>query len=188
MSRAAALAVVACAVPGAAAEPNQFERAVKPILAAKCFKCHGADATSTSRDLRTAAAIKQGGETGPERLAFHHHGRAERLADISDAKPVKALLRDPIPPTVGPPTGIRPASRPCHHRRSARRDLGCCDRNTQRVTDRGGEMFRPLRTIRRVGPALVGSPHTHARLAPATDDQDRLHAPVIASGPASRAP
>ena len=65
MIRLAALAVVAFAVPVAAAEPPRFERDVKPILTAKCLKCHGADSTKASLDLRTAAAIKKGGETGP---------------------------------------------------------------------------------------------------------------------------
>ena len=65
MFRVAALAVIVFAVPIAAAEPPRFERDVKPILAAKCLKCHGAETAKASLDLRTTAAIKQGGETGP---------------------------------------------------------------------------------------------------------------------------
>src|SRR5262245_38078810 len=65
MFRLAALAVVVLTAPLAAAEPPRFERDVKPILVAKCFKCHGADSTKAELDLRTTAAIKKGGETGP---------------------------------------------------------------------------------------------------------------------------
>ena len=49
MFRLAVAAVVVFTVP-VAAEPPRFERDVKPILAAKCLKCHGADAAWRYRD------------------------------------------------------------------------------------------------------------------------------------------
>jgi hypothetical protein len=48
-----------------AVPPPKFERDVKPILAAKCFKCHGGDSTKSGFDVRTEAAIRAGGDTGP---------------------------------------------------------------------------------------------------------------------------
>jgi hypothetical protein len=84
----AALAVAVLAVPAAAAEPPRFERDVKPILAAKCLKCHGADAAKASLDLRTTAAIKTGGETGPA---------------VVPGNPAKSLLVEQIASGAMPP-------------------------------------------------------------------------------------
>jgi hypothetical protein len=56
----AAFAALAVALP-----PPRFERDVKPIFAAKCLKCHGGDSTKSGFDVRTAAAIRGGGDTGP---------------------------------------------------------------------------------------------------------------------------
>jgi mono/diheme cytochrome c family protein len=90
MSRMAALAVtaIAFATPVAAADPPRFERDVKPILAAKCLKCHGAENAKASLDLRTPAAIKQGGETGPA---------------IISGNPAKSLLLEQVTSGAMPP-------------------------------------------------------------------------------------
>ena len=65
MFRMAALAAFAFAHTAVAAEPPRFERDVKPLFVAKCVKCHGGDSTKSGLDLRTATAVKQGGDTGP---------------------------------------------------------------------------------------------------------------------------
>ena len=60
MVLATTLAIIAIALP-----PPRFERDVKAVLAAKCLKCHGGDSTKSGFDVRTANAIRAGGDTGP---------------------------------------------------------------------------------------------------------------------------
>ncbi len=64
MFRLGTLSVAVFALAATAAEPR-FERDVKPIFAAKCEKCHSGEITKSGLDLRTAAAVKRGGDTGP---------------------------------------------------------------------------------------------------------------------------
>ena len=55
--------IVSGSVPGTAAEPLQYNRDVRPILADKCFQCHGPDSASRQADLRLdrrEAAIEAG--------------------------------------------------------------------------------------------------------------------------------
>ena len=47
-----------------AVEP-EFERDVKPILMAHCFKCHGLEARKAGLDLRTQTMMLRGGDNGP---------------------------------------------------------------------------------------------------------------------------
>ena len=42
-----------------------FDKEILPILKARCIGCHGATAPKAGLDLRTVAAILQGGESGP---------------------------------------------------------------------------------------------------------------------------
>jgi hypothetical protein len=42
-----------------------FEKAVVPLLREKCWNCHGAKKQKAGLDLRTRAALLQGGESGP---------------------------------------------------------------------------------------------------------------------------
>jgi mono/diheme cytochrome c family protein len=56
--------------PGNAAPPApgpapQFETDVRPILAARCFECHGADTQESKLDLRSVSAMLRGGRGGP---------------------------------------------------------------------------------------------------------------------------
>lgn len=52
------------------AEPSRdaithFETSVRPLLAAKCFKCHAAEKQQASLRLDSAAAVATGGDSGP---------------------------------------------------------------------------------------------------------------------------
>ncbi|HEY3788135.1 MAG TPA: DUF1549 domain-containing protein, partial [Urbifossiella sp.] len=88
MASSAAFAVMmAFAIPGAADAPR-FERDVKPILVAKCIKCHGGETTKSGLDLRTASSIRQGGDTGPS---------------IAANDPAKSLLFEQITSGAMPP-------------------------------------------------------------------------------------
>jgi mono/diheme cytochrome c family protein len=51
--------------PAAAAEPVDYLRDVKPILAKNCYACHGADKQRSGLRLDTAAALLKGGNAGP---------------------------------------------------------------------------------------------------------------------------
>jgi mono/diheme cytochrome c family protein len=51
--------------PVAAAEPVDYLRDVKPILAANCYACHGAEKQRSGLRLDTAAALLHGGNAGP---------------------------------------------------------------------------------------------------------------------------
>jgi hypothetical protein len=55
------------ALPASAAEPApvNFEREVAPLLASKCLRCHGEKKRSSGLDLRTRAAMLEGGDSGP---------------------------------------------------------------------------------------------------------------------------
>jgi mono/diheme cytochrome c family protein len=51
--------------PVAAAEPADYLRDVKPILAKNCYACHGAEKQRSGLRLDTAAALLRGGNAGP---------------------------------------------------------------------------------------------------------------------------
>jgi mono/diheme cytochrome c family protein len=51
--------------PAAAAEPVDYLRDVKPILAKNCYACHGADKQRSGLRLDTAAGLIRGGNAGP---------------------------------------------------------------------------------------------------------------------------
>ncbi len=53
------------AAVGATAAPVSFDKDVKPILEARCLKCHGAAMQLAKLDLRTREAAFKGGEKGP---------------------------------------------------------------------------------------------------------------------------
>ena len=59
----ALLAVIAFRTP--AAEPVDYLRQIKPVLAAHCYKCHGASQQKAGLRLDTAALALTGGRTGP---------------------------------------------------------------------------------------------------------------------------
>ncbi len=51
-----------CAQPGAA---PSFTKDIRPLLQAKCLRCHGEKVRRAELDLRTLAGILEGGESGP---------------------------------------------------------------------------------------------------------------------------
>ena len=63
---AATLAVVATssAAPATAGD-EYFEKEVRPLLADRCFKCHGGAKTRGSLKLTSRDALLQGGDNGP---------------------------------------------------------------------------------------------------------------------------
>lgn len=58
------LAMVAGRIAGADDGPTTFD-AVRPILNARCLRCHGADEPKAGLDLRTRETVLAGGELGP---------------------------------------------------------------------------------------------------------------------------
>ncbi len=49
----------------ARSESIQYERDVRPIIAANCVGCHGADKPKGGLDLRSVASMLRGGKSGP---------------------------------------------------------------------------------------------------------------------------
>ena len=71
-----------------AAEPVSFEKDIKPLLQAKCIKCHSAKARKAELDLTSAAGLLKGGESGPAIVA---------------GKPDKSLLYEKVHSGEMPP-------------------------------------------------------------------------------------
>ena len=55
----------ASAAAGASSNAPVFEHAVLPILKENCFQCHGTDTPPAGLDLRTAASVLKGSQSGP---------------------------------------------------------------------------------------------------------------------------
>jgi hypothetical protein len=51
--------------PAMAAEPIDYAKQVKPLLAARCYACHGALKQKAGLRLDTGIAIRRGGDSGP---------------------------------------------------------------------------------------------------------------------------
>jgi hypothetical protein len=77
---------------GASAGARFFEAKIRPLLAAKCFGCHGPQKQSGGLRLDSLAGVRQGGTSGPP---------------VTPGHPEKSLLIELVHPESGrmPPTG-----------------------------------------------------------------------------------
>ena len=57
--------IVACSATARAADPVDYARDIKPLLAQKCFACHGALKQQGGLRLDAAQLLRGGGDTGP---------------------------------------------------------------------------------------------------------------------------
>jgi hypothetical protein len=69
LSRAFLMSAVALAAAGVVRAEVEYLRDVKPLLQARCYACHGALKQEGGLRLDTAAAVRQGGESGPAVVA-----------------------------------------------------------------------------------------------------------------------
>ena len=69
-------------------EALSFEKEIRPLLQAKCFKCHSGEKVKGELDLSTAQGILKGGESGPV---------------IAPGKPAESLLFEKIHNGTMPP-------------------------------------------------------------------------------------
>src|SRR4051794_15093225 len=74
-----------------AQEKVDYLRAIKPILAEKCFSCHGALQQKSELRLDTVQAMRQGGSNGPAILA----GDAEKSLLLDHVLGRNGVLRMP---------------------------------------------------------------------------------------------
>src|SRR5262245_33988182 len=58
--------------PSCGAEPVDYLRDVKPLLASRCYSCHGAVRQKARLRLDTADFIRKGGRSGPAVVAGKH--------------------------------------------------------------------------------------------------------------------
>ncbi len=125
---AATLLPIASEVRGA--DPIDYPRAVKPILAARCYACHGALKQKSHLRLDTVKLMKKGGDSGPalvpgdsakSLLVAHITGRdnASRMPPESEGEPLKpsqiALIQNWIDQGAVGPADEKPEIDPKDH-------------------------------------------------------------------------
>jgi mono/diheme cytochrome c family protein len=78
---------------GHGAEPVDYVRQIKPILAKHCYECHGSKKQESGLRLDTPAAALKGGESGPAILPGKSEESLLYLAvagsDVVDRMPLK---------------------------------------------------------------------------------------------------
>lgn len=91
-----------CGLPVASspawAADDFFDRQIHPILAGKCFRCHGGDRVSGSLRVDSREALVQGGDSGPafvpgnveESLLIKAVRRADDVSAMPPDKPLRA--------------------------------------------------------------------------------------------------
>ncbi len=111
-----------------AAEPVDYLRDVKPLLAARCYACHGALQQKGALRLDTARFVREGGNNGPavvpgksadSLLIAHVTGGKRRMppADLGEALSANqiALLRSWIDQGANEPPDEKPEADPKEH-------------------------------------------------------------------------
>ncbi|HEY1110714.1 MAG TPA: c-type cytochrome domain-containing protein, partial [Opitutaceae bacterium] len=89
------------AAPLAAATPRiDFAREIQPILAQRCFDCHGADKAKGGLHLHTRANALRGGESGEPALIAGNSAKSLLLQRIltDDENDVMPQKGDRLPP------------------------------------------------------------------------------------------
>jgi hypothetical protein len=76
--------------PAFAADPVDYLRDVKPILAARCSACHGPDKQRSGLRLDTAAAVLKGGNSGPA-VVPGKSGSSRLIQAVTGAADVPAM-------------------------------------------------------------------------------------------------
>jgi hypothetical protein len=119
----------ALALPAPAAEKVAYVRAVKPILTARCYACHGALQQKNDLRVDTVALMKKGGENGPvivpgnsaESLLLTHvtGANGKRMPPASEGEGLKkdeiALIRAWIEEGATGPADEKPEADPKEH-------------------------------------------------------------------------
>jgi hypothetical protein len=75
-------AVAQCVADGIAAGTADYGRDIKPLLRARCYACHGALKQEAGLRVDTAAAMRQGGKSGPA-ITPRDPGRSLLLAKVT---------------------------------------------------------------------------------------------------------
>ncbi len=124
------LAVIAWPGAAKADEGVDYLRHIKPILAARCYACHGALEQKNGLRLDTAGLLKRGGDSGPavvpgksgESLLVRHvtgAGGATRMPPESEGEGLKpeqiAAIRRWIDPGAAAPADEKPETDPRDH-------------------------------------------------------------------------
>ncbi len=122
------------AAPAAPQKAVSFETDVRPILAAKCVRCHGPETHKSDLNLSTSHGIRQGSETGPildenspreSKLYEYVHQRMmppEGEGELSDAE-IGTITRWI---EAGAPLGESRGTKPHRSSRSSTRSQSCC--------------------------------------------------------------
>jgi len=110
------------AAPSAQDAAVEYATQIKPLLAARCVACHGPLRQQQGLRLDTAAAIRQGGESGP--AIEPHHGRESLLV-----RAVTGADGYRMPPE-GEPLSADEIARLARSRFRLRRVPGCCGAST----------------------------------------------------------
>jgi hypothetical protein len=87
----------AFAAPPATFRPIDFERDVRPILAKRCFECHGAETQESQLRLDDRSAVLKGGKSGRP-AAVPGQSTASRLVVVITGRDAKVVM---------PPDGAR---------------------------------------------------------------------------------
>jgi hypothetical protein len=112
------------------ADPVDYLRDIKPVLADKCYHCHGGLQQKSGLRVDTVPLLRKGGEEGPAVIPGHSDrsplirhltatSGAKRMPPASDGEPLSkkqiALIRAWIDQGAGGPANEKPESDPRDH-------------------------------------------------------------------------